>query len=105
MRNRAVLIALPVLLPLGALPGGCAGTPTPANPPVAPEKVPCRADGLARFIAATASAETGAALLAASGARTLRWAAPDSALTMDFRPDRLTVSYDRAMRITRLSCG
>ncbi|MBU1462386.1 MAG: peptidase inhibitor I78, partial [Alphaproteobacteria bacterium] len=27
------------------------------------------------------------------------------AMTMDFRPDRLTVSYDEAMTITSARCG
>ena len=58
-----------------------------------------------RFIGQKASAETGAALLAASGARTLRWGGPGMAMTMDFRPDRLTVSYDEAMVITSARCG
>ncbi len=66
---------------------------------------PCRADGLDRFVGQKASAETGAALMKASGARTLRWGAPDSAMTMDFRPDRLTVSYDADMIITAARCG
>ena len=29
---------------------------------------------------------------------------PRTAVTMDFRPDRLTVSYDDAMVITQVSC-
>ena len=58
-----------------------------------------------RFIGQKASAETGAALLAASGARTLRWGGPGMAMTMDFRPDRLTVSYDEARTITSARCG
>ena len=66
---------------------------------------PCNHDALARFIGQKASAETGAALLAASGARTLRWGGPGMAMTMDFRPDRLTVSYDEAMVITSARCG
>jgi hypothetical protein len=47
----------------------------------------------------------GAQLLAASGARTLRWGAPGMAMTMDFRADRLTVSYDEGMTITSARCG
>jgi hypothetical protein len=44
-------------------------------------------------------------MLAASGARTLRWAPPRSALTMDFRADRLTISYDDDLLITGARCG
>ncbi|MBA4753448.1 MAG: peptidase inhibitor I78 [Sphingobium sp.] len=76
---------------------------TTAPPPVAAG--PCNHDALAAFTGQKASAETGAALLAASGARTLRWGGPGMAMTMDFRPDRLTVSYDEAMVITSARCG
>ena len=79
----------------------CATTAPP--PPVAAG--PCNHDALAGFTGQKASAETGAALLAASGARTLRWGGPGMAMTMDFRPDRLTVSYDEAMTITSARCG
>ena len=96
-------IAAAALLPLAACStmGSDAG-PAPATPPSAAE---CSADGAQSFIGQTASAETGAALLAATGARTLRWVAPGMAVTMDFRADRLTVSYDAAYKIDRVSCG
>lgn len=104
MRNAAFLTALP-LLPAALLSGCAAADGRPARPDPAPQPQACTTEGLDAFVGRIATAESGAALLAASGARSLRWAAPGSALTMDFRPDRLTVSYDRAMRITRLSCG
>lgn len=66
---------------------------------------PCRTEGLDRFIGRQADEATGAAMLKASGARTLRWGGPGMAMTMDFRPDRLTVSYDEAKRITEARCG
>ncbi|MFZ2996937.1 I78 family peptidase inhibitor [Sphingobium sp.] len=65
----------------------------------------CRNDRLDRFVGHKADANIGAALLAASGAKTLRWGGPGMAMTMDFRPDRLTVSYDAAMVITSARCG
>ncbi|MGV3480992.1 MAG: I78 family peptidase inhibitor [Sphingobium sp.] len=65
----------------------------------------CRNDGLATYVGRTVSAELGAELLKTSGARTLRWGPPDSAMTMDFRVDRLTVSYDRDSKIISVSCG
>lgn len=84
----------------------CAGThgQGPATPPAIAEG-PCRNDGLDRFVGQKASAEVGAALLKASGAKTLRWGGPGMAMTMDFRPDRLTVSYDETMGITSAQCG
>tara|TARA_B100000378_G_scaffold275483_1_gene271646 strand:+ start:498 stop:797 length:300 start_codon:yes stop_codon:yes gene_type:complete len=85
---------------------GCAGAnvPGPQTPPAAAEG-PCRHDSLDRFVGQKASADIGAQLLAASGAKTLRWGGPGMAMTMDFRADRLTVSYDEAMTITSARCG
>lgn len=65
----------------------------------------CANEGLAAFVGRTVSADLGAELLKTSGARTLRWGPPDSAMTMDFRADRLTVSYDRDNKVTSASCG
>ncbi|ARU16084.1 I78 family peptidase inhibitor [Croceicoccus marinus] len=65
----------------------------------------CNADPVQDRLGQTATAELGVQLLTATGARTLRWAPPRSAMTMDFRPDRLTVSYDDTMAIDRISCG
>lgn len=76
----------------------------PATPPAAAEG-PCRNEGLDAFVGQKASAQTGAALLKASGAKTLRWGGPGMAMTMDYRADRLTVSYDEAMTITSARCG
>lgn len=64
-----------------------------------------RPEGLDTYVGRKVSAELGAELLARSGARTLRWGPPGSAMTMDFRQDRLTVSYDEAMIVTSARCG
>ncbi|WP_150291182.1 I78 family peptidase inhibitor [Sphingobium estronivorans] len=95
----AALALLPLLT-------ACAGAngEGPATPPATAEGS-CRNDGLDRFVGQTASASLGAELLQASGARILRWGAPGMAMTMDFRPDRLTVSYDERMTITSARCG
>lgn len=91
---RAWLLALPAL----ALPG-C----VTVHPPDAAGA--CHADAAQGHIGRTASAEVGAELLRLSHARVLRWVAPGMMVTMDYRGDRLTVSYDQAMRITAISCG
>ncbi|MGE4411138.1 MAG: peptidase inhibitor I78 [Sphingomonadales bacterium] len=102
-----------VSLTLGIVCGGCTATPetassgpetSTATPPSAPPS-PCKADALDSFIGQKATEETGAKILAASGARTLRWAGPGMAVTMDYRFDRVTVSYDQDMVIERASCG
>lgn len=95
----AGLMALPLAACAGANGQG------PETPPAASAEGPCRNDGLERFVGQKASAELGVALLKASGAKTLRWGAPGMAMTMDFRPDRLTVSYDEAMVVTSARCG
>ena len=44
-------------------------------------------------------------LMTKSGASTLRWIPPRNAVTMDFSPIRLNISYDDNMMIDRISCG
>ncbi|WP_313809629.1 I78 family peptidase inhibitor [Sphingobium sp.] len=95
----AALILLPLLAACAAAHGeGPATAPAMADGP-------CRNEGLDRFIGQTASADLGTQLLRSSGARTLRWGAPGMAMTMDFRADRLTVSYDEKMVITTARCA
>ena len=65
----------------------------------------CSDEKLGIFTGQSASQELGAQILAASGARTLRWVPKGGAVTMDYRPDRVTVSLDEANRVERLSCG
>lgn len=97
---RAAALMIPLLLAACTTADGQAPGTTPAT-----AEGPCRNEGLDRFVGQPASADIGAQLLQASGARTLRWGAPGMAMTMDFRPDRLTVSYDEKMVITSARCG
>ncbi|BAK66182.1 hypothetical protein SLG_15070 [Sphingobium sp. SYK-6] len=98
MRRTIALVAA-IMLP------GCAATTAegPTTPPQATGE--CANEGLGTYVGRKVSAELGAELLARSGARTLRWGPPGSAMTMDFRQDRLTVSYDEAMIVTSARCG
>ena len=77
--------------------GACATT-------VRPEGT-CDAEPAQTFVGQKADAASGVAIRRATGADTLRWGPPRSALTMDFREGRVTVAYDDAMTITRVSCG
>ncbi len=97
--------ALAMALPLAALAACTTGAEPPqsAAPPT-PEPAACDREATAQFIGRTASAELGEEMLAATGATTLRWVPPRTAVTMDFRPDRLTVSYNDDMMIERVSC-
>ena len=81
-----------------------AGTEAGEAPPPALEGE-CVAEPGQSFVGQKATGEVGANLLNATGARTLRWVPPRTAVTMDFRADRLTVSYDDNMVIERVSCG
>jgi len=77
-----------------------------SSPPIRqPVEQICDASALQEHIGHTASEKSGAILLGLSGARALRWVPPRTAITMDYRPDRLTVGYDDDMKITRISCG
>jgi len=96
----------PLILMLGAmaLVGCSAGYgKAESTPPQPPES--CKADSAQGFVGRAATAELGGELLRVTGARTLRWVPPRTAVTMDFRADRLTVSYDDNRIIDRISCG
>jgi len=90
------------LLAAGSL-AGCAAT-TQAPPPPDPAEA-CDAGPAQGLLGQQAKAGTGAELLRLTGAKVLRWVPPRTAVTMDFRPDRLTVSYDDTMTIARIACG
>lgn len=96
---RTALVAM-MMVPLAA----CA-TISGSEAPAANAQGLCHDEAVASFVGQKASAESGAAMLKASGAKTLRWGGPGMAMTMDFRPDRLTVAYDEAMVITSARCG
>lgn len=102
MKTPGLLFALASL-------AACASTPPPfdedGNPRVREPVGECDASRVQDHVGHRATAEAGATLLQLTGARTLRWVPPRTAVTMDFRPDRLTVSYDDDMIIERITCG
>ena len=65
----------------------------------------CNAEPGQLFVGQKADAASGLAIRQATGADTLRWAPPRSAMTMEFMEGRVTVAYDDAMNITRVACG
>jgi Peptidase inhibitor I78 family len=83
---------------------GCTTQTPPDDLPATPEAM-CAADPAQSLMGRKADASTGAELLRLTGAKTLRWVPPRSAVTMDYRADRLTVSYDDDYTIVRISCG
>lgn len=96
------LIAAFGLLPLAACTIATSDATADALPPVPAE---CRSEVLAQFAGELASQDLGARMLAASGARTIRWVPRGGAVTMDFNPQRLTVQLDGSNRVERASCG
>ncbi|MBA4163843.1 MAG: hypothetical protein C0510_04315 [Erythrobacter sp.] len=97
-----------LLTPLLAL----AACISPGEAPSASEPAPkpessgqCTADNTGEFIGRTATAELGATIQERTGAQIFQWVAPRTAVTMDYRPDRVRVSYDDDMRIVRIACG
>ncbi|AWW75736.1 hypothetical protein CD351_14990 [Erythrobacter sp. KY5] len=89
--------------------GGCAAameqTPAPSPEPLRPPAGNCDASAVQDYLGQIANQQNGAAILAASKARVLRWGPPDSAWTMDYRDDRVNVRYDANMEITAVTCG
>ena len=65
----------------------------------------CRPQPLAQFVGQPSSQELGARILAASGARVIRWVPKGGVVTMDYREDRVTVYLDGSNRVERASCG
>jgi hypothetical protein len=94
---RRIALLAPVLL------AACAT----AQPPVHGETPghECRIEGTDQFIGQSATSEVGAAILRATHSAVLRWAPPGTALTMDYRADRVTVDLGSDNRITKLNCG
>ncbi|MGL3820334.1 I78 family peptidase inhibitor [Sphingopyxis sp. R3-92] len=97
------LLAIAAILPLAA----CTQERTPVESiPTPPEaEMTCQADAAQSYVGQTATPDLGGAILKAAGARTLRWGPPRSAMTMDYRIDRVNVMYDDAYKITQVTCG
>lgn len=65
----------------------------------------CDASSVQSNLGAKATAALAADLLKQSGSRTLRWLPPRTAMTMDYRQDRLNIGYDDNYVIERIMCG
>lgn len=108
---RVIPMPLVAALALSACAGY--GEAMPPDPPEKPAEEPiarapqggCDAALVQSFVGAAVSADTGAQIIAQSGAARLRWLAPDSAMTMDYRPDRVNVFFDSSRMIERITCG
>lgn len=65
----------------------------------------CDATRVQGLIGQVASQTLGTDAIRGSGARTMRWIAPGTAVTMDYRTDRLNIHLDAQNRVTRIDCG
>lgn len=93
------------LLPVVAAIPIAACTIAESAPPGGLPEGPCRNEPLAQFIGQPATQDLGARMLAASGARILRWVPQGGVVTMDFSPARLTVTLDGSNRVETARCG
>lgn len=99
------------MLVLLFLVAGCASYEREA--PYTTENVPadkaggfeCTAEPLQYAIGQKTSIALAQELIARSGASTLRWIPPRTAVTMDFNALRLNIGYNDDMVIDRVSCG
>jgi hypothetical protein len=96
-----------VLFLIGCLAlAGCVARTSPGHPAVEiPPVGACDAASTQAMVGKIVSAEMASELLRLTGARELRWIAPGMAVTMDYKFDRLSVSYDERRAITRITCG
>lgn len=98
-------LAFAAALPLAACSSSEAPVESTPAPPPAEAEMTCKADAVQSYVGQTATSDLGGAILKAAGARTLRWGPPRSAMTMDYRVDRVNVMYDDAYKITQVACG
>ena len=94
------------LIGLGLLAAAC--TPTLAEEDVPTRDDPrftCNAAKVQPMIGQVATQALGGEAVRTAGARTMRWIAPDSAYTTDYRTDRLNIHLDARNRVTKINCG
>lgn len=82
--------------------------PLPANGELSSAREapdPCNLEGGETFISQQVTAELGAQILIATGATSLRWVPPGMTVTTEYVYGRVSVHYDRDMRVTEVTCG
>lgn len=92
------------LLALVATTAGCGPQNKPHPEPI-PAMVECDANRVQYLKGKQRAAIDQGEALRHSGAGQLRWIEPGSAVTMDFRVDRLNLHVDKAGTITDVRCG
>lgn len=92
-----------ILAPAALLMAACVTNPAPL--PGSITRGTCVEGPGQAYLGQAANAENGTAILAQTQSSILRWAAPNSMMTMEFSPQRVTVHYGADMKITKVSCG
>lgn len=98
MNNLSVL----GLIGVAAIVAGCATSP--GEPPMAGTGA-CDATAAQHFVGDAATQSLAASALQLTGARELRWIPENSAVTMDYRADRLNIEFDSNRTVTAIRCG
>jgi hypothetical protein len=96
---REVVLIAPMLLT------ACSTAPAAAPPHGETPGYVCHDNGLDRFVGRAATSELGGEMLAAAGARTIRWVRFGAMITMEFSASRLTVRLDQQGRVASATCG
>lgn len=65
----------------------------------------CDASTVKMFVGALGTSDVGKTMLRRAKARSIRWLAPGTMATMDYRTDRLNVRIDGRNYITGVDCG
>ena len=96
-----------LIFPLAIAASACANTSLPTGGLTAPDAPPaaCKTAEVQQFVGRKATDSVGKSVLETTGARLLRWGGPDTVFTMDYRQDRVNVTYDSQGTITRIYCG
>lgn len=99
-----IRVALP-LLALSPLTLMACTPKAPVEAPTPPASAECRADMVQDLIGKPRSEAVAKDALARSGAKTIRWIPEGSAVTMDYRADRLNLSLDAQGAINKIGCS
>ena len=81
----------------------CAPKPTPTVGATA--VAGCNIDSLGDLIGKRGETALGSIAMQRAGAKAMRWLRPDTAMTMDYRTDRLNILLDDANIVTGFRCG
>lgn len=94
---------LPLILACTTLAVSGASLATTASAQVAPPL--CEPGPGQAFVGGPATQETGAQIMAATGATIFQWVFEGSPVTKDYRRERVRVVYNRDMKVVSVTCG